>query len=461
MPVAVIRRRCLTSGMDDATATSLQQAVESLLETLPVPAVSIAIDDGADVRTFAFGQLNVDTAVDATTDSLFQIGSITKLFTATLVMQLVEEGLVALDDPVERHVPAFASRFDKCTVRHLLSHTSGLDGDYFAAFGFGDDAIQRYVEGSAALPQLFPPGAYFSYCNAGFVVLGHLVERVRHEQFDVVLRERVLDPLGLTHMTARPDEALVSRVASGHLQSFEDLTPRVAPSWAWNGRAATPAGVMMSATATELVTFARAHLAGGGAILSAESVAAMQQMQHRKPSPTADVQAMGLGWHLREWSGQRMFEHSGGTIGQMSQLSVLPEHDFIVSILTNSLAGIIFTNLFVTHCYESVLGIPPPPDPALPEPPHEVDFERYTGEYRDVGTRAVVTAGNGELVVETTSTQDVLNIFPAGHFKAIDDDWFLEPMLAVRGPIQFCGRDAAHRPRYLSLSGRMLRRVDW
>src|SRR5262249_9660708 len=127
--VAGARRRCLTPGMDDATATSLHQEVESLLETLPVPGVSIAIDDGADVRTFAFGHLNVDTAVDATTDSLFQIGSITKLFTATLVMQLVDEGLVALDDPVERHVPAFASRFDKCTVRHLLSHTSGLDGD--------------------------------------------------------------------------------------------------------------------------------------------------------------------------------------------------------------------------------------------------------------------------------------------------------------------------------------------
>jgi CubicO group peptidase (beta-lactamase class C family) len=447
--------------MDDAMATSVQQAVESLLEALPVPAVSIAIDDGADVRTFAFGQLNVDTAVAATTDSLFQIGSITKLFTATLVMQLVEEGLVGLDDPIERHVPAFASRFDKCTVRHLLSHTSGLDGDYFAAFGFGDDAIQRYVEAAAALPQLFPPGAHFSYCNAGFVVLGHLVERVRHEQFDVVLKERVLDPLGLRRMTARPDEALLSRVASGHLQSFEDPTPRVAPSWAMNGRAATPAGAMMSATATELVTFARAHIEGGGAILNAESVAAMQQTQHRKASPTAEVQAMGLGWHLHEWSGQRMFEHSGGTIGQMSQLSVLPEHDFIFGILTNSLAGVIFTNLFVSQCFESVLGIPAPPSAAVPDAPHDVDLERYTGEYRDIGTRAVVSAGDGELVVETTSTEASLDIFPAGHFKAIDDEWFLEPMLAVRGPIRFCARDAANRPRYLNLSGRMLRRVDW
>ncbi len=245
--------------MDDATATSLQQAVESLLETLPVPAVSIAIDDGADVRTFAFGQLNVDTAVDATTDSLFQIGSITKLFTTTLVMQLVDEGLVALDDPVERHVPAFASRFDKCTVRHLLSHTSGLDGDYFAAFGFGDDAIPRYVEASPALPQLFAPGSYFSYCNAGFVVLGHLVERVRHEQFDVVLSERVLYPLGLRHMTARPDEALVShgRVGPSPVVRRSDATGRAVLGD--ERRAATPAGAMMSATATELVTFAHAY----------------------------------------------------------------------------------------------------------------------------------------------------------------------------------------------------------
>jgi hypothetical protein len=155
-----------------------------------------------------------------------------------------------------------------------------------------------------------------------------------------------------------------------------------------------------------------------------------------------------------------MFEHGGGTIGQMSQLSVFPEHDFIVGILTNSLAGVIFTNLFLAQCYESVLGIPAPPAPALPDPPPAVDLQRYTGEYRDVGTRAVVTAGDDELVLETTSTLEVIN-FPAGHFRAIDDEWFLEAMLAVRGPMQFCGRDAANRPRYLSLSGRILRRVDW
>jgi CubicO group peptidase (beta-lactamase class C family) len=447
--------------VDDATASKLEQSIESLLETVPVPAVSVAIDDGEGVRSFAFGQLSVDSGVEATVDSLFQIGSITKVFTTTLVMQLVEEGLIALDDPVERYVPAFASRFDKCTVRNLLTHTSGLDGDYFASFGFGDDAIQRYVEASAALPQLFAPGAHYSYCNAGFVVLGHIIERVRHEQFDIALRKRILDPLGLRHMTARPDEAVLSRVASGHLQSFEDPTPRVAQSWAMNGRAAPPAGTMMSATAKELVTFARAHLTGGGAILSAESVAAMQQAQYGKPWPTAEVRAMCLGWHLREWSGQRMFEHSGGTVGQMSFLGVLPAHGFIISILTNSLAGLIFTNLFVTQCYESLLGIPAPQNPALPETPPAVDFEWYAGEYRDIQTRAVVSAADGELALETMTTQPELDIFPTGHFKAIDDEWFLEPTLAIRGPIQFCGPNEANRPRHLHLNGRLLRRVDW
>ena len=150
---------------------SLGQQLGELASKHKVPGAVLAILDGRDVGECATGLLNLNIGVATTTDSLFQIGSITKIYTATLVMQLIDQGAIDLDHSVEEYLPdsrlGSSETQTPITVRHLLSHTSGIDGDYFEDFGRGDGAIRRYAAACAQLPQLFSPGEMFSYCNAG------------------------------------------------------------------------------------------------------------------------------------------------------------------------------------------------------------------------------------------------------------------------------------------------------
>src|SRR5579875_3940922 len=186
----------------DVTAWITDRLPELLREN-EVPGAAIAVYADGEVFDFASGVLSKGTGVEATTESLFQIGSITKVWTATLVMQLVDDGLIELDAPVQKYLPDFAladqTAASTLTVRQLLSHTAGFEGDVFTDTGMGDDCVEKYVASLETDAQLFPPGELFSYNNAGFCVLGRLVELLREKPFDECLRERLFAPLGLEH----------------------------------------------------------------------------------------------------------------------------------------------------------------------------------------------------------------------------------------------------------------------
>ncbi len=161
----------------------VRENLPTMLADAHIPAASVAILAGGEIFTTAAGILNRNTGVEADEDSVFQIGSITKTWTATLIMQLVDEGLLDLDAPVRDTVPAFAIGDDGAasaiTARQLLSHVSGFEGDLFNDTGVGDDAVEKYLATIADAPQLFSPGERFSYNNAAFVVLGRIVEVLR------------------------------------------------------------------------------------------------------------------------------------------------------------------------------------------------------------------------------------------------------------------------------------------
>lgn len=139
----------------------VRENLPTMLADAHIPAASVAILAGGEIFTTAAGILNRNTGVEADEDSVFQIGSITKTWTATLVMQLVDEGLLDLDVPVRDTVPAFAIGDDAAasaiTTRQLLSHVSGFEGDLFNDTGVGDDAVEKYLATIADAPQLFAP----------------------------------------------------------------------------------------------------------------------------------------------------------------------------------------------------------------------------------------------------------------------------------------------------------------
>src|SRR4051794_7514803 len=337
--------------MSTVDQAGLQSRLEELRDKHGVGGASVAVLSDDEITAAAAGPANLRSGLRVATDTLFQIGSITKVYTATLVLQLVDEGLLDLDAPVVRYLPEFrvadenASR--SVTTRQLLSHTSGIDGDVFDDFGRGDDCLARYVAAMSGLMQTSEPSAFFSYCNSGYSLLGHLIEHFRGTTWDASLRTHLLEPLGVTDTVSLPEEAIPRSVAVGHLPTGEDKAPEVAPVWHLS-RAVSPAGAIC-ASPTELLAFARLHLddgraASGTQILSPAGVKAMQQLQVLLPEAHTLGEGWGLGWILYVLDGPTVIGHDGSVIGQQAYMRIVPEHNFAVALLTNGgrAAGALF-----------------------------------------------------------------------------------------------------------------------
>ena len=359
-----------------------------------VPGASLAVLAGDDIRLGVSGVTSHRTGVEVDVGTVFQIGSITKVWTATMIMQLVAEGRCHLDAPVRDVLGEFrvADRdvTRSVTIRHLLSHTSGIDGDVFIDTGRGDDCLARYVEACASLGQVHPLGATMSYCNSGYVVLGRLIEVLDGRSWDASLAHRIVAPLALADTVTLPEEAILRRAATGHLKIPGRERPVPAPLWGLY-RSAGPAGLITS-TASDLARFARAHLRGGLAddgttrILASESVAAMQARQVEVPDPWGYGDGWGLGWCLSSWDGHRTFGHDGATLGQAAFLRIFPDigdHGTAVCLLTNGgdakgLWRDIATELL------GASGVRMPSVPPVPDRPVSGDFDAYVGRYENI-----------------------------------------------------------------------------
>ncbi len=362
--------------------------------------------------------LNRATGVEVTPDALFQIGSITKVWTATLVMQLADESSIGLDEPVVSQLPGFRVADPDVTrtvtPRHLLTHTSGIDGDVFTDTGRGDDCLARYVDGLAEVGQNHPLGATWSYCNSGYSLLGRLVEHVTGMTWDAALRERLIEPLGLEGTVTLPEEAILHRVAVGHVGE-PDEEPWPTTTWI-PPRSAGPAGLICARVA-DVLAFARLHLEGGTAsdgtrVLSAAALEAMQREESRLPDPYSLGDSWGLGWIRFGWGEERLFGHDGSTIGQAAFLRVLPSHGLAVSLLTN---GGHATDLFQELVREvfAELGGVEMQQPVRPSATAiELDPSRYVGLYERMGvTTDVFDRGKG-LTLRSTLTGAFADLVP-------------------------------------------------
>jgi CubicO group peptidase (beta-lactamase class C family) len=392
-----------------------QRRLAELCEAHRVPGASLAVLVDGEVHECATGVLHLGTGVEATADSLFQIGSITKLYTATVVMQLVAEGALDLDAPVVSVLPEFAVADEVATktvtTRQLLSHTSGIDGDFFRDTGRGDDCLAGYVAACAELGQNHPPGATMSYCNSGFTVLGRIVEVLTGQVWDDALRERLLDPIGARHTVTLPEDVLRFRSAMGHLGE-PGAQPVPAPRWGLS-RSAGPAG-KINATAADVVRFARLHLDGGrtpdgAVVLPAERVAEMQRPFVRLPASHAHRMCWGLGWVSFDWAGGRVLGHDGATIGQKAFLRVVPEAGVAVALLTNGgvpaeVSQRLFTELLAEHAGVAVPEFEPPAEPPA------VDVSRHVGSYLREGYDVEVTERDGVLRLRGVTTGELAGI---------------------------------------------------
>jgi CubicO group peptidase (beta-lactamase class C family) len=288
---------------------------------------ALVADKGQVVLKKGYGLANMEWGIPNAPDTKFRLGSITKQFTATLVMQLVEQGQIDLNASVRRYLPDYPSpAAEKVTIHHLLNHTSGIVG-YTETPTFGATARNPYTptkfadEKFAKLDLLFEPGTKFSYSNSAYFLLGVILERVTGQPYEKLLRDRIFTPLGMNDSGYDSTQPLLAKRASGYDKRFDgsyvnttyiDMTQPYA------------AGSLYS-TVEDLYRWDQA--------LYSEKVLSAGSKDRMFTPGLADY---GYGWEIRRKDGVTTMEHGGGINGFNTLITRNPESKRLIVFLNNT-----------------------------------------------------------------------------------------------------------------------------
>jgi CubicO group peptidase (beta-lactamase class C family) len=342
------------SSMDDVLAR-VPDILHDTMTATGIPGAAVAVVSGDRTAVWAAGVTNVDHPLSVDADTMFQIGSTTKTFTATAALHLVERGLLDLDTPLLGYIPdlqlADPDVTQGVTLRHVLTHTGGWVGDHFVDYGRGDDALPRIVASMRDLPQLTPLGQVWSYNNAGFYLAALAIQRVAGAPYEDVVRDAVLRPLGMG-ASFFADELVARRVAAGHW--VQDTEPVVATPWGMP-RAINGAGGLVCSL-HDMTRYVRFHLG----LLDADVPLLSHQMRRHMQEPQAPAGSwadeIGLPWLIRHLPGATALSHGGQTNGQVSACVLLPDRDFALVCLTNADCGGALERALLVHLLDGLFG---------------------------------------------------------------------------------------------------------
>jgi CubicO group peptidase (beta-lactamase class C family) len=310
------------------TADRVDEFVRAEMARQKVPGVAVAIvDHGKLVKAEGCGYANVEHQVPVRPETVFQSGSLGKQFTAAAVMTLVEEGKLALDDSIAKYFPEAPPAFGAITVRHLLTHTSGIpdytEGTIDLRRDYTEDELSRMAFG---LKLEFAPGARWNYSNTGYLMLGVLAGRASGRFYGDVLRDRVFQPLGMK--TARiiseedvvPNRAAGYRLVGGELKNQEWVAPKLN----------TTADGSLYFTVLDLVAWDKGLRSR--AVLKPESWAAIFQPVRLNSGRSYPY---GFGWGIDQIAGQTVVGHGGSWQGFRTQLTRYVGSDLTIIVLAN------------------------------------------------------------------------------------------------------------------------------
>jgi CubicO group peptidase (beta-lactamase class C family) len=363
----------------------LDQEVQAAMERFGVPGVALGITYGGKEYFAGYGTTNVENPLPVTPDTFFQIGSTTKTLTATAIVRLVEMGKLELDAPVRRYLPDLTLEDESVaanvTVKHLLTHTAGWMGDFFADTGVGDDSLAKFVARLTEAGQSSPLGELWSYNNAAFSLAGRVIEAVTGKTYEASLKELLLEPLGMTKSFFFSSEVITYRAAAGHRN--EESGPVVTRPWALP-RSANAAGGLCT-TVKDQMKYARFHMGdgtaeGGTRLLNPESVALMQT----PVTSAGGDEKIGLSWFIANIGNVRVVKHGGGTFGQISAFMLAPDQKFAIAVVTNSDQGGMVNEIVTKWAFKHFLGAENT-EPELINIPAS-DLTAYEGTYSAVLT---------------------------------------------------------------------------
>ncbi|MER6308494.1 serine hydrolase domain-containing protein [Streptomyces sp. NPDC001657] len=447
----------------------LSEFVEATARKLGIPGVAVGVWADGQESYATHGVTSVDNPLPVDRDTLFHLGSVTKTFTATALMRLVAEGKVELDAPVRRYVPELQLADEQAaahmTVLNLLNHTAGLGVRLVVETGDGDDALAGYVRRMVELDQIAPPGTRASYSQAGYNLVGRIIEKVTGLTYERAVAQSVLEPLGMSNTFYATDDIMTRRFAVGHNPDV-DGKPTVARQWK-DTRGNNPGGGIASSVSDQL-RWARFHLGGGGTVLPAEVLHGMKKQTVELHGSTLG-DAFGICWFLRDVDGVRTVGHGGSGNGQFSELLLVPERDFAVTVMSNAGPdGVAFNQSVVRWVLEHYLDVvdrdpePVPHDPAR--------AQELVGTYDiDAMTLTVRTDGTGltlEVLIKpelrAASDKELPADYPPFDIGLLpgDADEYIVTSGAFKGQRGFFTRDESGAIVGADLAGRLFGRVQ-
>ena len=331
----------------------------------------IVTEGGKVVYAGGAGMADMAKGVPVTPDTVFRLGSITKQFSAAVVLQLVAEGKLSLDDPLSKFVPGYPEPGAHATVRQLLNHTSGIQS-YTGIPGWMASDKVRTPHTTAEMiaefrdqPAEFQPGEKWDYNNSGYVLVGAVIEAVTGMPWHQAIAERITKPLGLTTIRYGGEEASVPAFATGYTEGPDG---KFVPARVLDMSVPHAAGALIG-TVGDLAKWSDAlhH----GKVVSAPLYA---QMIAPTPLPDGKSEPYGFGLGQTSLQGLKTITHSGGIFGFGTNALYIPERDLFVAVFTNSDGGIQSAGLPMLRLAAQAIGKPFPtfseatPDLAALEP---------------------------------------------------------------------------------------------
>jgi len=397
-----------------------------------IPGLSIAVVNNGEIKKAkGYGLANVELNVPATTDTIFQSGSVGKQFTATLAMMLVEEGRMSLDDHISKYIPNAPATWKDITLRHLLTHTSGISNRIYNQINMRQDYSEdELVEKIAALPLDFQPGEKWNYSNSGYVMLGILIHKATSRFYGDLLRERIFAPLGMStaHIINEadivPNRAAGYRLVKGELKNQEWVSPA------------------LNTTADGSLYLTVQDMAKWDAALYTDKLlrrSSLDMMWTPVKLNDGKTQQYGFGWGFGNARGHRIIEHGGAWQGFTTYIARYVDDKLTIIVLTN-LAGANPGKIAhgIAGLYNAELA---PAEPAAVQIDPKI-FDAYAGEYQLGHDLVIRVFREGDRFWVQAGEQQRLEIFPESESK-----FFLK---AVEARITFV-KDATGKVTHLIL----------
>ncbi|GGI41741.1 serine hydrolase domain-containing protein [Mammaliicoccus stepanovicii] len=378
--------------------------MESLMKKYDIPGTSVSIYLNGEIYNFQSGKLHLQRNELVNQNSLFQIGSITKVYTAIMILKLVEQGKIELNTKVNDILQIYdkdIQYLNQITIDQLLSHTSGLTGDYYLNTGRGDDCLQKYVAHLQDIAFDASPDEVVSYSSVGYNLLGSIIENITGFTWDDALYRFIIKPMNMNHTETLPENILNHTFATGH---YYDNSGDLQSNEKWNtlSRSSGPYGGTLCSSAENVTRSFLPFLAleQNDELLNSSSKKLMTTPQmncHDKW--TFKSYAWGRGFSLYNYDKEKGFGHEGSMFGQYSYVDILPTSNLIITILVNGGKYQSFYHEFVGELIEYLnVGELQP----LLSTYHSINLsnaEKYIGTYKREGLKIEVYEHENQLML--------------------------------------------------------------